>query len=116
MKTKQIYSIGMILFVACLTLVAGCAGQEKVKTQNKLSAMSDKELIDHYEMLEMLLTDIDRGRDSHLELERDTYKRHYSKDYQNHLGNLHIGDRWYQLKKETELTLAEMRRRGISLP
>jgi hypothetical protein len=116
MKTTRIFSIGMIFFFVCLTLFSGCAGQEKVKTQNKLNAMSDKELIDHYEMLEMLLTDIDRDRDSHLELERDIYERHYPKDYQNHLGNLHIGDRWYQLKKEKELTLVEMNSRGISLP
>jgi hypothetical protein len=52
-----------------------------------------------------------------LEQDQDIYKRHYPEDYQKHLGHLHIGDKWYQLKKnEKELTIYELRKRGISIP
>lgn len=78
--------------------------------------MSDKELINHYEMLEMRMIDIDRTREQSIEQEQDLYNRYYPEDDYNHLGHLHIGDHWNALKKEKKLTQFEMRKRGMSPP
>jgi len=106
----------ILVSIGCLVLAAGCAGKNIVQTREKLLAMSDTELINHYEMLETRMVDIDRGREQSLELERDLNNGHYSAKYQNFVGHLHIGDNWNELKKEKELTLIEMRKRGISPP
>ena len=74
--------------------------------------MSDRELVNHYKMLEIQLIDIDREKEESLNRERE----YYPEIYYNHLGHLHIGDNWYKLKKEKNLTLIEMRNRGISYP
>jgi hypothetical protein len=113
MKIKPI----IILFpIGCLVLVAGCAGKYKTQIQKKLMMMTDRELINHYEMLEMRMVDIDRARDQSEEKKQEMYNRHYPPEYQNQLGHLHIGDNWSKIKKEKELTRIEMRKLGISPP
>ena len=108
----------IIIFVSigCLVLAAGCAGKNKVQTQNKLLAMSDGELVNHYKMLEMQMDDIDRAREQSIEQERYIHNSPYPDKQFNQLGHLHIADNWGGLKKEKELTLIEMRKRGISPP
>ena len=106
----------ILVFICSLVLAAGCAGKNNIRTQKKLQAMSDRELINHYEMLEMRIVDIDRARERSVEQDQDMNNGHYSQRYQNNLAHLHIGDSWNKLKKEKELTLIEMRKRGISPP
>jgi hypothetical protein len=113
MKKNQII---ILVSIGCLVLASGCAGKNKIHTQKKLQTMSDMELINHYEMLEMRILDIDRAREQSVEQEQDMQNSHYPQRYHNHLGHLHIGDNWNKLKKEKELTLIEMRKRDISLP
>jgi len=78
--------------------------------------MSDRELINHYDMIEMRMMDIDGIREQSLKQKQEIYNENYTKDYSNHWGHLHIGDNWNALKKEKKLTLIEMRNRGISPP
>ena len=78
--------------------------------------MSDKELVSHYEMLEIRMDDIDRVRQESLEQDQDMNTSHYPETVFNHLGHLHIGDSWSALKKEKRLALIELRKRGISPP
>ncbi len=49
--------------IICLALAAGCAGKPKHQIQKKFAAMSDRGLLNHYEMLEMRMVDIDRARE-----------------------------------------------------
>jgi len=78
--------------------------------------MSDRELIHHYEMIEMRMIDIDRTKQQSIEQRHDIYRgSNRQKDY-NHLEHLHIGDHWNELKKERKLTLIEMKNRDISPP
>jgi hypothetical protein len=114
MKTK---SVIILVSICYLVVAAGCAGKKKIQIQKKLLTMSDSELVNHYEMLEMRIDDIDRTREQSIDRERDLWNNSRSPErYQNHLGHLHIGDNWNELKKEKEMTLIEMRKRGISLP
>lgn len=76
--------------------------------------MSDRELISHYEMLNMRMVDIDRAAEQAVKYEQDMSSSHYPLYYQNHLGHLHIGDSWSKLQKERKLTRIELRKRGIS--
>ena len=107
-------SIMILVSIGCLIFAAGCSGINKIQIQEKLLKMSDRELINHYEMLEMRIADIDREREQYLKQERDMYKSQYPEIGYNHLGHLHIGDNWTKVRKEKELTLNEMRRRGLS--
>lgn len=106
----------VLVSIGCLVLASGCAGKNKIQIQTKLLTMSDRELINHYEMLEMGMVDIDRARGQSIEQEQYMNNSHYPARYHNHLGHMHIGDNWNKLKKEKELTLIEMRKRGISPP
>lgn len=108
----------MIIWVSvgCVLLVLGCAGNNKIEIQKKLTRMSDRELTDHYEMLEMRMIDIDRSKEQSIEQMQEIEKRYYPRDFQNQLGHLHIGDNWNALRKEKELTKIEMRRRSLSTP
>ncbi len=113
MKTK---SIIILVSIGCIVLAAGCAGNNKVHVNKKIQAMSDRELSNHYKMLEMQLDDIDRARELSMEQKYDTHNNPYPDKQKNQLGHLHIADNWGGLKKEKELTLIEMRKRGISPP
>lgn len=113
MKKK---SMIILIFISCFILIIGCAGKNKNDIQKKLMTMSDKELIDHYEMIEMRMIDIGRTREQSIEQKHDIYNGYYPRDYYNHWGHLHIGDNWNELKKEKELTRIEMRNRNISAP
>ena len=106
----------ILVSIVCLVLAVGCADKNRIQTQEKLRGMSDKELVNHYEMLEMRILDIDRAREQSVEQEQDMQNSHYPQRYHNHLGHLHIGDNWNKLKKEKELTLIEMKKRDISPP
>ncbi|MFC1788394.1 hypothetical protein ACFLZE_00585 [Thermodesulfobacteriota bacterium] len=106
----------ILVFIGCFILIIGCAGKNKIEIQKKLMTMSDRELINHYEMIEMRMMDIDSTREQSLKQKQEIYNGNYSKDYFNHWGNLHIGDNWNALKKEKKLTLIEMKNRGISPP
>lgn len=77
-------------------------------------AMSDKELVSYYEMLEIRMYDIDRVREESLEQNRDMNTSRHPETVFNHLEHLHIGDSWSALKKEQRLVLIETRKRGIS--
>ncbi len=112
----KIKSIIILISIGCLVFAGGCAGKNKVQTQKKLQAMSDKELANHYKMLELQMDDIDRTREQSLEQKQDMPSSHYPDKYPNQLEHLHIADNWGGLKKEKELTLFEMRKRGISPP
>ena len=109
----RIYRLIIAFFIACCILFTGCAGKNQIQIREKLVAMSDAELINHYKMLEMRMNDIDRNRDRSLEQAHDLYGRHYPGDGYNHLGHLHIADDWNALKKEKKLTHREMERRGF---
>ena len=76
--------------------------------------MSDKELVRHYEIIEMRMMDIERARETSIEQKQSMYDNRQPNPNYNHLGHLHIGDDWNKLKKEKELIQAEMRKRGIS--
>jgi hypothetical protein len=103
----------IILFsIVCLVLAPGCAGKNRIQTKEKLCCMSDKDLVNHYEMLEARMVDINRVQEQSV---RDQRRLEDNK-YQYNMGHLHVGDTWYKLKKEKELTLIEMRKRGISPP
>jgi hypothetical protein len=106
----------ILVSISCFILIIGCAGKNKIEIQKKLRTMSDRELINHYEMIEMRMMDIDSTREQSLKQKQEIYNGYYPKDYSNHWGNLHIGDNWNALKKEEKLTLIEMRNRGISPP
>lgn len=107
----------IILFsIGCLTIIIGCAGRSKIEIQKKLTAMSDKELINHYEMIEMQLMSIDRARERSLKQKQEIYNGTYPRDYSNHWGHLHIGGNWNALYKEKKLVLIEMRNRGMVPP
>lgn len=103
----------ILVAISCLVLAAGCANKNKVRIQKKLQAMSDRELINHYEMLEKGMVDIDRSRELFLKQEQYINDSYHPERHENSLGHLHIGDNWNKLKKEKELTLIEMRKRGI---
>ena len=102
------------MVIVCLALAAGCAGKDKHQTRKKLMNMSDRQLIDHCEMLEMRMVDIDRTREQSQQGDQELRNRHYPPDYQNQLKHLHIGDDWNRIRKEKELTRIEMRTRGIA--
>lgn len=107
----------IILFsIGCFILIIGCSVKNKIEIQKKLMTMSDRELINHFEIIEMGMVDIDRARGQSLEQDQYMNNSHYNEKYHNHLGHLHIGDNWNKLKREKELTLIEMRKRGISPP
>ena len=78
--------------------------------------MSDAELVNHYKMLEMRMSYIDRNREQSIEQERDIYGGYYPGDAYNYLGHLHIGDHWNALKKEKKMTHLEMGKRGLPPP
>jgi hypothetical protein len=107
-------SIIILFSIGCLTVIIGCAGRSKIEIQKKLIDMSDKELINHYEMIEMQLISIDRARERSLKQKQEIYNGTYPRDYSNHWGHLHIGDSWNELKKEKKLTIIEMKNRGIT--
>jgi ferritin-like protein len=104
----------VLVSIGYFMLIVGCAGKNKIEIQKKLMAMSDMELIHHYEMIEMRMIDIDCAKQQSIEQRQDIYSRSYPQKPYNHLGHLHIGDHWNELKKEKELTRIEMRNRGIS--
>ena len=114
MKTQSI--IVLVSIFCCFALAAGCTGKNTKQTQKKLTAMSDRELIDHYEMIEMRMNDIDRTTEGTVEQDRDIENARFPEGRRDHLGHLHIGDSWYELRKEMEMTLNEMEIRGISPP
>ena len=107
-------SIIILFSIGCLTIIIGCAGRSKIEIQKKLMDMSDKELINHYEMIEMRMMDIDSTREQSLKQKQEIYDGTYPRDYSNHWGHLHVGDNWNELKKEKKLTLIEMKNRGIA--
>ena len=105
----------IILFsIGCFTIIIACAGKNKVEIQKKIMTMSDRELINHYEMIEMRMMDIDSTREQSLKQKQEIYDGTYPRDYSNHWGHLHVGDNWNELKKEKKLTLIEMKNRGIA--
>ncbi len=106
----------ILVFISCFILIVGCAGKNKIEIQKKLMTMSDRELINHYKMIEMRMIDIDRTEEQALEQGQDIYNGYYPEKYYNHLGHLHVGDVWNEQKREKNLTLIEMRNRGISPP
>lgn len=112
----KIFQIVPLVFISCLVLILGCAGQSKVRKQNKLMLMSNRELINHYKMIQIRMIDIDRSTEQMVEYEHQVYGGYYpNRDY-NRLNHLHIGDNWYELKKEKKLILIEMKNRGILPP
>jgi hypothetical protein len=104
----------ILVFIGCFMLIIGCAGKNKIEIQKKLMTMSDRELINHYEMIEMRMMSIDRARERSLKQKQEIYNGTYPRDYSNHWGHLHIGDSWNELKKEKKLTIIEMKNRGIT--
>jgi hypothetical protein len=106
----------LLFSFGCFTLITACAGKQNIEIQKKLMTMSDRELINHYEMIEMRMTDIDSTREQSLKHKQEVYNGTYPKNYFNHWGHLHIGDNWNALKKEKRLTLIEMKNRGIAPP
>lgn len=116
MKERPIILLISIGCLVLLMLSAGCAGDSRIKTQNKLLAMSDSELIKHYEMIELRMVDIDRGIENDLEQDQQLYDYDDSETGYSRLRHLHIGDTWGQLRKERALTRIEMKNRGISPP
>jgi hypothetical protein len=105
-----------LAFFGCFLLITGCSAKHKNDTQKKLRAMSDAEIINHYEMIEMRMADIDFKTERSIDNKKDLNDNHAPENRYNHLGHLHIGDTWYELKKERDLTRKEMQIRGISLP
>ena len=112
---KKILMI-ILVSIGCFIFIMGCASKNKIEKQKKLMTMSDKELINYYKMIEMRMIDIDRTKEQSIEQEQYIYNRYNSEKYNNHWGHLHIGDNWYELKKEKNLILIEMRNRGILSP
>ena len=100
----------------CLMIVAGCTGHNKIAAQKKLAAMSDRDLVEHYKTVEMRLEDLDRAKAQSMEENERISKRDGGPDYLSQMHHLHIGDTWYGLRKEKDLTLRELRKRGLSPP
>ena len=75
--------------------------------------MSDTELINYYEMLDMRLIDIDRNREQSIDQGHDIYGSYYPGDAYYYLGHLHIADDWNSLRKEKKLTQCEMIKRRL---
>jgi len=109
------YRMIIFLSISCCMLFIGCAGKSKIEIQKKLITMSDTELINHYEMLDMRLNYIDRNREQSIDQEHDIYGSYYPGDTYHYLGHLHIADHWNALKREKKMTHWEMKRRGLSL-
>jgi hypothetical protein len=109
-------TVFILVIIGCLMFAAGCANRHRLQTREKLMAMSDRELVAHYEMLEMRLVDIDRARERSVEQEKDMLDLQYPREHLYELDHLHIGDEWYEVKEEKELTANEMRKRGLSPP
>lgn len=116
MKARPIILLISISCLVLLMLSAGCGGDSRIRTQNKLLAMSDSELIKHYEMIELRMIDIDRKIENAHEQDQQYYDNDDSETGFNRLRHLHIGDTWSQLRKERALTRTEMKNRGISPP
>lgn len=110
------YPMIILVSIGCFILIIGCAGKNKIEIQKKLMTMSDQELINHYEMIEMRMIDIDSTREQSLKQKQEIYNGYYPRTYYNHWGHLYIGCNWNELKKEKKLTLIEMRNRGLSPP
>jgi len=110
--TRMIISLSISL---CMLFI-GCAGKSNIEIQKKLIAMSDTELINHYEMLELRLINIDRNREQSIDQEHDIYGSDYPGDVYCYLGHLHIADDWNSLRKEKKLTQREIKKRGLSHP
>ena len=113
MKTK---SLIILISVGCLLLSGACAGKNHIKLQEKLESMSDGELINHYNMLGLQMDDLDRSREQSLQRRQNIPGNHYPEKDLNQLGHLHVADNWGKLKKEKELTLIEMEKRGLMPP
>ena len=112
----RINHVIILVSIGCIALITGCAGKTRIEIQEKLMRMSDRELVDHYEMIEMRMIDIDRMRQQSIERWKSIESSSHPQKYYNHLEHLHIGDHWNELKKEKTLTLMEMKNRGISPP
>lgn len=103
----------ILLLIICLFFVLGCAGNN-IKIQNKIRKMSDKELISHYQVIEMSIVDTDRTNDRTIEEERRTENDINPQNYNGRYYNLYQGSLY--LREEKKLILQEMNRRGISPP
>jgi hypothetical protein len=116
-KCMEINAVLRLAYIGLLVLAMGCASTDiSRRLQAKLECMSDGELIDHYKMLEMQMDDIDRAKEQSLQQRQSIPSNHYPDRNFNHLGHLHIADNWNRLKKEKELTLMEIEKRGILPP
>lgn len=104
----------ILVSMGCILMLFGCAGKNKNEIQKRLMHMSDRELIHHYEMIDMRMIDIDRNREQSIEQWQDINQGFYLEDYHNHWGHLHVGDNWNTLNQEKKLTEIEMRRRSLS--
>jgi len=115
-RCRQATLLLLLVPIGCLIFTMGCTNKNVSRTQAKISTMSNKELINHYKMLEMQMDDIDRAREISLEQKKDIISSHYPDEYPNQLEHLHISDNWNWLKKEKELTLIEIENRGMMPP
>lgn len=106
----------LLIAMGCAMIIAGCAGSSKVAIQKKLMAMSDRELIEHYQMIEMRMVDLDRAQEQSIQKNEEMANPNYDARYYNSLQNLHIGDTWSELRKEKDLAIRELSRRGLSPP
>lgn len=109
MKNVQII---LLFFVGFLMIISGCAGKNKIGIQEKIKIMSDEELINHYQLIEMRIVDTDRDRECAFEEKKSKFGDAESKDY----GLYYISHGSHGLRKEKRLVLNEMKARGISPP
>ena len=105
-----------LIAIGCMLLVAGCTGSSELAKQKKLMSMSDKELIEHYKMIEMRMVDLDRANEQSIQKNEDMANRNCDAGYYNSLQYLHIGDTWSALRKDRDLTIRELSKRGLSPP
>ena len=71
----------ILVSIGCFILIIGCAGKNKIEIQKKLMTMSDQELINHYEMIEMRMIDIDSTREQSLKQKQEIYNGYYHRNY-----------------------------------
>ena len=111
MKTIQII---ILFFISYLIIISSCASKNDIVIQNKLRGMSDSELIEYYQIIEMSIAEIDRKNGQMIEEERMDFA---PTDAQNLNGRLYG---YYQgslnLRNKQKLILLEMKDRGISTP
>ena len=106
--TDVYYFIASILTVSLIFYI-GCANSNQNKFHNKISSMSDSELLDYYHGINDRLKDIEHGMEGHGSIHHPRVTdKHYI--YQTPFS---AGGEGYHLIRNRKIILQELRKRNI---